>query len=207
MINALVSRKSNIVVQELENEVLIYDLSINKVLCLNQTAALVYQLCDGTNTVSKISDLMSKELKTIVSEELVLLTLSNLKKNNLLEISAETPDLLPSLSRREVAKKVGLASLVALPIIASVVAPSAVMAASDGLALNSSCNAPVQCQTGNCTIGSMLCCAIGVDAFADSSSVCAAPGSCASFSSFCCSGMNTDSGTACGAGGTLCVCA
>ncbi|MBX7171609.1 MAG: PqqD family protein [Pyrinomonadaceae bacterium] len=206
MINVPVSRKSNIVVQELENEILIYDLSINKALCLNQTAALVYQLCDGTRTVSEISRLMSKKLKTIVSEELVLLALSDLKKNNLLESSKETPDFLLNISRREVAKKVGLASLVALPVIASVVAPSSIMAQSTGLALNSPCNAPGQCQTGNCTIFSMLCCVSGVDPGATSSDTCTAPGSCPSFSSFCCSGMIADSLLPCSGGGTTCVC-
>ncbi|NJM54458.1 MAG: PqqD family peptide modification chaperone [Blastocatellia bacterium] len=62
-----VSRQANIVVQDLESEVSIYDLSINKALCLNETSALVFQLCDGTNSVAEISNLMSVKLKTLVS--------------------------------------------------------------------------------------------------------------------------------------------
>lgn len=125
---------------------MIYDLNINKALCLNQTAALVYQLCDGTRTVSETNDLISKKLKTPVDEELILLALNELKKNNLLETNKESLNSLPVISRREVAKKVGLASLVALPIIASVVAPSAALAQSAGLAIFSSCSSPGQCQ-------------------------------------------------------------
>ncbi len=130
MTNYPESRKANIVVQDLENEVLIYDLSINKAFYLNQTAALVYQLCDGKNSVAEISDLMSKKLKTLVSEDLVWLALDGLKKDNLLENADEVPNHFAGLSRREVVKKVGLMSMVMLPLISSVVAPTAVNAAS-----------------------------------------------------------------------------
>jgi hypothetical protein len=41
-----ISRQSNVVVQEIEGEVLIYDLKVNQAYCLNQTSALVFQLCD-----------------------------------------------------------------------------------------------------------------------------------------------------------------
>lgn len=204
MITTPVSRKSNIVVQELENEVLIYDLNINKALCLNQTAALVYQLCDGTNTISEISLLMNKKLKANVGEELIWLALNELKKNNLLENSKEISNPLPGISRREVAKKIGLASLVALPMIASVVAPSAVMAQSGRLlAFNSACTSNGQCASGNCTTGSMLCCAPGVNPFSNSTPVC---GFCPTID-FCCSGMIIDQGAApCGGAGNFCFC-
>jgi len=141
--NKPVSRQSNIVVQDLENEVLIYDLTINKAFCLNQTSGLVFALCDGTRTVTQISNLMSVNLKTLVSEDFVYLALAELKKNNLLENSDEFPDHFAGLSRREVVKKVGLASMVALPVIASVVAPNAAMSQSGGCNLNT-------CVTGVC---------------------------------------------------------
>lgn len=118
--------------QEFENEVLIYDLNINKAFCLNQTSALVYQLADGTKTVSEISELMSKRLKTLVSEDLVWLALDGLKKDNLLENADEVFKHFTGLTRREVVKRVGLASMVMLPLITSVVAPKAAMAQSSG---------------------------------------------------------------------------
>lgn len=130
MNNRPISRKSNIVVQDLENEVLIYDLTINKAFCLNQTSDLIYSLCDGKRTVAQISDEISKRLKTLISDDFVYLALDELKKNNLLENSEELANHFAGISRREVVKKVGLASMVALPIISSVVAPSAVMAQS-----------------------------------------------------------------------------
>ena len=50
-----VSRKKNIVIQELEEEILIYDLAKNKALCLNESAKMIWLECDGTNSVTEIS--------------------------------------------------------------------------------------------------------------------------------------------------------
>jgi hypothetical protein len=130
MTNYPQNRKANIVVQDLENEILIYDLSINKAYCLNQTSALVFQFCDGNSSVAEISDAMSIKLKTLVSEDLVWLAIEGLKKDNLIENEAEVPNHFVGLSRREVVKRVGLASMVILPIISSIVAPSAANAQS-----------------------------------------------------------------------------
>ena len=126
-------------VQDLENEVLIYDLTINKAYCLNQTAGLVYQLCDGRRTVAEISDLMSKELKTLVSEDFVWLALDGLKKDGLLENADELANHFGGLTRREAVKRVGLASMVMLPLISSVVAPNAAMAQSVGTCIVGMC--------------------------------------------------------------------
>lgn len=130
MTNKPISRKANIVVQDLKDEVLIYDLTINKAYCLNQTAGLVYQLCDGKRTVAEISDLMSKELKTLVSEDFVWLAVDGLKNDGLLDNGSEVTNHFVGVSRREAVKRVGLASMVMLPLISSMVAPSAVMAQS-----------------------------------------------------------------------------
>ncbi len=122
--------KANILFQELENEVLLYDLSNHKAHSLNQTSALVYEFCDGTNSVAEISELMSKELKTLVSEDLVWLALKQLKRQNLLENAEDLTHQVAGLSRRELLKKGRLPSLVLLPVIISIVAPTSMMAAS-----------------------------------------------------------------------------
>ena len=44
-----ISRKANILTQEIGNEILIYDLSINKAFSLNETLVLIWQSCDGKN--------------------------------------------------------------------------------------------------------------------------------------------------------------
>ena len=64
-----ISKKQNIVVQDLEKELLVYDLQTNKAFCLNETSAIVFQLCNGKRTVTEIADALSVKLKTLVSED------------------------------------------------------------------------------------------------------------------------------------------
>ncbi len=128
--NKPLARKSNIVVQELKNETLVYDLKINKAFCLNETSALVWSLCDGNRTASEISGEMSVSLEALVSEELVWIALDQLSKGGLLD--GEIEQRFMGLSRREVIRKVGFASVVALPMISSLIAPTAGMAQSGG---------------------------------------------------------------------------
>ena len=81
------SRKENIVVQDFENEVLVYDLNINKVYCLNETSSLVWSLCDGKTPVSEISRSLSQMLNTEVSADLVWLAIEQFKRDRLLDES------------------------------------------------------------------------------------------------------------------------
>ena len=117
-----------IVVQKSSEETLLYDLMENKAYCLNQTSALVWELCDGNRSVSEISDAFSARFNTTVSKDLVYLVLDQLDNNGLLEEKFETP--FAGLSRREMIRKVGFAAVVALPTISSLVAPSAAAAQS-----------------------------------------------------------------------------
>lgn len=130
MKNTPLSRQSNLVVQEMDKELLIYDLSTNKAYCLNETSALVYQLSDGKRTVAEISNLMSMKLKTLVSEDFVWLALNELKRDRLLENTDELKDYFSGITRRELVNKAALASMLALPVIVSVVSPVAIQAAS-----------------------------------------------------------------------------
>ncbi len=124
-------RQKDIVIQELNGEVLIYDLSLNKAFCLNQASALVWEACDGKQTISEITQIVSKKLKSPINEDFVWLALDRLKKENLIVNSEEiTPDF-NGLSRREVIKRIGFSSMVALPMITSLVAPSAIHAQSN----------------------------------------------------------------------------
>ena len=72
------SKKDNIVIQEVENELMIYDLSNNEAFCLNETSALIWQLCDGKNNISEIANELEKKFKTPINEYLVWLGLDQL---------------------------------------------------------------------------------------------------------------------------------
>lgn len=131
------AKNRDIVVQELGKELLVYDLTTHKAYQLNETAMIVFNHCDGQTS---FDDLKKKHKFT---DDLIYLTLDQLKDDGLI---GEYSSKFQGASRREVIKKVGLASLIALPLIASVVAPTAAHAQSDNA---------VVCNTGGgcaCTI-------------------------------------------------------
>lgn len=141
------ARFENLVVQELKDEVLVCDLKSNQVFCLNQTAGEVWKLCDGKNELKDISQILSRKLHKNVSEEMILFSLSELSKHNLL-VNKVSNEIIAGLSRREVIKQIGLSSMIALPIISSVVMPRAAHAASS-CTNNSDCGPGECCDTVN----------------------------------------------------------
>ena len=159
-----ISRKSNIVIQELKNEVLIYDLTINKAFCLNPTSTLIWQLCDGKLSIAEMSRVLSQKLNTPITEDLIWLALDQFKQDNLLEQSQLLKIEFGGLSRREIIRKVGYASLVMLPTIVGVTAPRAIQAASGLCQINADCNDNNLCtldrcdtQTGQCVHTPRVC--------------------------------------------------
>ena len=160
-------RKNNIVIQELGGEILVYDLLINKAFCLNETSAMVWAECDGQKSIAEISQTLSRKLKSNVSEDFVWLALNQFKADNLLENSHEFVSVFEGLSRREVIRRVGFATMVALPVISAVIAPSAVNAQSGvcvcgSAAANSrpggcACTSNGQCCSGVCGGGGATC--------------------------------------------------
>ncbi len=137
------ARKADIVVQEFANEILIYDLKANKAFNLNETSAIIWQLSDGDQTISEIADNLTQKLNSPISEEFVWLALEQLGKEKLVENNTQISRLYEGVSRREIIKRVGLATVVALPIVSSLVAPTAIHA-------QSTC-APGTCRCGNPT--------------------------------------------------------
>lgn len=126
------ARKDNIVMQNLSEEVLIYDLTTNKALCLNKITASVWAKCDGNNSLQDISDRLSVELGSPVDKSLVWLALEQLKKANLIVTETAKPLELIDLPRREIIKKTALTTAIALPLISTITAPMAINASSSG---------------------------------------------------------------------------
>ncbi|MGI8813427.1 MAG: PqqD family protein [Pyrinomonadaceae bacterium] len=146
------ARTNGLVVQEVPGEVLVYDLDSNKAHCLNQTAAIVWKSCDGKNSVTDIARLVSSEVGEGVNDDLVWLAIDQLSENDLLE--RELKSTFAGQSRRDVLKKIGLASVVALPVIASLVAPKNVLAtASCACGQLSDCALFPSCPQRSCSAG------------------------------------------------------
>lgn len=137
------ARKKGLVVQEVPNEVLIYDLESDKAHCLNETAAAVWRFCDGKTPVQQIAREVGRELGREVSDDLVWLAIDQLSEHRLLESEIRTA--FKGESRREALKKIGLASMVALPIIASLAAPRSVLAN-----VSCACTTPTHCTNTSC---------------------------------------------------------
>lgn len=156
------SRQQNIVVQELKGELLIYDLSLNKAFCLNQSSAVVWQLCDGEKSIPEIAKIVGGKLKSEINDDFIWLALDRLKKENLIANPEEISSNFNGLSRRQVIKRIGFSSMVALPLITSLVAPSAVHAQSgtcggtcqcSGLLMNVSVCPSDSGATADCPVG------------------------------------------------------
>ena len=147
----LQARTEGLVIQEMPEEVLVYDLNTNKAHCLNQTAAFVWKKCDGKNSVSDIASLLENEFKTPVQDDLVWLAIDQLSKDNLLE-TTKIASPIAGMSRREVVKRIGLASVIALPIVASLIAPTTALAGtcSNCAADPGNCNQPACPATTTC---------------------------------------------------------
>ncbi|HRH41815.1 MAG TPA: PqqD family protein [Pyrinomonadaceae bacterium] len=125
-----IARQRDILVQSIKDEVLVYDLKTNKVFCLNETSSIIWQLCDGQNDLTSIAAQFQKESNEQIPLEFIEIALEQLNKENLLENYQPRNGSMNKKSRREMIRKVGLATAMALPIITSIVAPSAVAAAS-----------------------------------------------------------------------------
>jgi len=119
--NNPIARQNGLVVQEMPDEVLVYDLDTNKAHCLNGSAALVWKSSDGSNSVADIVKSFESNGGGKVTEDFVWLAIDQLNENNLFE--GKVAPRFAGQSRRQVLKTIGLASMVALPVIASLVAP------------------------------------------------------------------------------------
>jgi hypothetical protein len=122
-------RTERLVVDYLPDEVLVYDLDRQQAHCLNRSAALVWQSCDGKRGTAEIARRLTAESDAPFSEELVLLALNQLEKLQLLECDQTLPAQFPVLSRRQMVRRLGFAAAVAVPLVTSIVAPTAVQAA------------------------------------------------------------------------------
>jgi hypothetical protein len=150
------ARKEGLIVEQMPDEVLVYDLERHKAHCLNRTAAFVWQHCDGKSDASTIARRMEKEFDAKVSDELVFLALDQLGKDHLLEKRVALPAAMVNASRREVMRKIGLATAVALPVVISIMSPTAANAVTC-IASGAPCSPTVvccstlaTCPAGNC---------------------------------------------------------
>jgi hypothetical protein len=152
------ARKDGLVIKELTNETLVYDLERDEAHCLNQTAALVWKGCDGKTTIAKMAGLLQNQLDTAVNADVVWLAVKQLRDFHLVESYDEDTVAVPSVSRRNLVLKYAPAALV-LPLIMSISAPTAAQASTNPACATPPfpqgcpCSIDSDCDTSNCNAG------------------------------------------------------
>ena len=128
------------VIQELGNETLIYNTLTNQASCLNETAAFLWRSCSGDKSIDDIALSFEEKFGQAVDADFVRLAISQLNDKHLLS-EAGVLDMKIS-GRREAIRKIALTTAVAIPVVASLVAPQNVMAQT-----SCRCSTPGHCIT------------------------------------------------------------
>lgn len=129
-------KRDGLIVQELPEETLVYDLERHKAHCLEAMAAAVWEACDGKRTAVQIAARAGKRMGRPVTEEAVWLALRRLGRARLLDAPVVVPGGSRLTSRRDWLKKA--AALGGLSVL-SITAPTAAQAAT--------CTAQTACQS------------------------------------------------------------
>lgn len=145
------ARRDGLVVRELSGELLVYDRDRNKAHCLNETAALIWNHCDGQTTVRGMVELLRDHSGTAVDEQVIWYALDQFAKDHLLEERVKRPVEVGRVSRRELIQRIGLAA--SIPLVVSIMAPSVFAAAS----CTQNCTLPTDCTLAGCQGG----CSVG----------------------------------------------
>lgn len=126
-------RREQITVQTVRDETLLYDEYRHMAFCLNATAGAVWRLADGTQSVAEIAAALSLKMDAEAGEEIVHAALDDLTDSGLMmsadhetcEVSGPAMHLL---SRRTALARLGVGTAALLPVVASIVAPTAAQA-------------------------------------------------------------------------------
>ena len=149
-------RQAGLIVEDIEDETIVYDPKVDRMHCLNLTAAFVFRLCDGATHVDHAARSLAERVGGRTDARLVDLALRRLSRARLIEPSRGRPFAL--VSRREAAKALGLTGALSafLPVVISVVAPTAASAATCHTA-GECCNVKADCCPGLNCVGGQPC--------------------------------------------------
>ncbi|HEV3086797.1 MAG TPA: PqqD family protein [Candidatus Elarobacter sp.] len=123
------SRTEKLLVEELDEDLVIYDEERHKAHRLNGTAAFVWRRCDGRTTVAQIAALLAAKTGDAVGDDVVLLALRQLQSASLLRANGRTAARPVGIPRRELLKTAALFAVV-LPAVTTILVPTPAQAAS-----------------------------------------------------------------------------
>ena len=144
------ARAEDLVVKQVADETLVYDLQRHRAYCLNEAAGLIWRHCDGLTDARTAAASLRRELGLPANEEIVWLGVGSLRKARLLAEPPEPRLLATRYTRRKFLRQTAMASAAAilLPTVISIVAPTAAQAATCIIA---TCNGSGQ--AGKCPQG------------------------------------------------------
>jgi hypothetical protein len=121
------ARQERLLIEEVGDELVVYDEQRHRAHRLNRAAALVWRSCDGRKTVADLKEILQSELNPAVDETLVWKALDRLGKANLLQEAVRPP---AGMTRRQALGKFGQTAALALlvPTITSITAPTPLQA-------------------------------------------------------------------------------
>jgi Coenzyme PQQ synthesis protein D (PqqD) len=149
------ARNSDLLTEEIDGELLIFDVLSNRAHCLNRSAAAIWQHCDGSRSLGALATHLFPALERTEGEQLVRVGVERLRRRRLLEDSTVEP--MVDLSKRHMIKKMAMmaaAAGIAAPIVSSVLAPTPAYAVSC-LPRGMVCSSGVNCCSGSCVV--MVC--------------------------------------------------
>ena len=155
------ARKEHLVIKDVDDEVLVYDLERDKAHCLNSLAADLWRLCDGKTTTEGLVASFEKETGRRIDESFIWFGLEDLRRSHLLNDDLVWPEHRVAakrlgISRREAVRRIGLGAVIALPLVISITAPTAAQTSSCG----SRCHPCIQnseCCSGVCIANNPNC--------------------------------------------------
>jgi len=146
------ARTESLVIKEVEDEVLVYDLARDQAHCLNSSSATIWRLCNGKRSVAGLTAALEAETGTKSEAGVIWLGLEELRRSHLLQ-EAVWPEQMMSnkgMSRRDAVRRIGIGAAIALPIVMSITAPTAVQAAVSCGAKCKPCSTGSECCSGVC---------------------------------------------------------
>lgn len=138
-----------IVSQEVVGEYVVYDLFRHKAHSLNNTAAFVWQRCDGATSPNEIASQLAEEFgeSSEAAENIVFLALDQLEKQHLMVHKVQRAAKHRGLSRRRI---IGLVASTAAPVVVTLLTPSPAAAMSGGCTSDADCPPDQECLMGMC---------------------------------------------------------
>lgn len=144
------ARKHKLVVRELADEVLIYDLTRNKALCLNRVAGAVWKRSDGQNSARQIAEDLSEQFGATIEEGAVWSAVDQLGRDHLLEYCIPMPSSISGMTRRQQLKSFGRAAAIAGPMVAALAIPASADNQGSCIKTGQTCSANTQCCSHAC---------------------------------------------------------